>query len=525
MTWIDALSAAELEAKGKVVVRHEGRQVLVLRTPKGVFACTNRCPHEGYPLSEGVLSDGHVLTCNWHNWKFDLASGETLVGGDRLPHFPVQIRDGRVLLDITPPDPAERRRAVLAGLPKALEDVDQQRLVREVARLAAIGADPVEAIGCAVDWAAERLEFGTTHAVAGAPGWLALYDRAETGEDERLAALGEILGHFADDVRGAERFPFPTGRAPWNEARFLAAIEAEDEASAVAGLRGALAEGLSPRDLLPTLVSAALAHYADFGHSLIYAVKTVELAHRLGAQSAGPLLLMLVRSLIYAAREDRLPEFRDYAGHHRAWGRDTPGKAAPLEAQALRGTSARSAMAVVAAWSAHFTPEAIFAVLVEAAAWILLHVDARVLTRIDAPLADNVGWLDFTHALTFADAARTAVDVRPELWPSALLQLACFIGRNSGYVDPDLDARPYAVSDHGEFLAERISRLFDHGRDRFIISVHLVKTLLAGEALMAALPDKAPLIASALNRFLAAPMKGRHVLRTARQMRVLVGEE
>jgi nitrite reductase/ring-hydroxylating ferredoxin subunit len=525
MTWIDALSAAELEAKGKAIVRHDGRQFLVLRTPAGVFACTNRCPHEGYPLSEGVLSDDRVLTCNWHNWKFDLASGETSVGGDRLPHFPVQIRDGRVWLDIAPPDPEERRRAVLAALPKALEDVDQQRLVREVARLARIGADPVDAIRCAVDWASDRLEFGTTHAVAGAPGWLSLCDRATTGEDEKLAALGEILGHFADDVRGVQRFPFPTGSAPWSEARLLSAIEAEDEATALAVLRGGLAGGLSPRDLLPTLVTAALAHYADFGHSLIYAVKTVELARRLGAETAEPLLSMLVRSLIYAAREDRLPEFRDYAGYRRAWGQDSSGKVAPLEAEALRGKSAKSVMSVVAAWSARHTPEAIFAVLVEAAAWILLHVDERVLTRIEAPLADNVGWLDFTHALTFADAARTAADLRPELWPNALLQLACFIGRNNGYVDPSLDVRAYAVSDHRESLAQRTSALFDHGRDRFIISVHLVKTLLAGEALMATLPDKAPLIAAALNRFLDAPMKGRHVLRTARQMRDLVAEE
>lgn len=67
--------------------------------------------------------------------------------------------------------------------------------------------------------------------------------------------------------------------------------------------------------------------------------------------------------------------------------------------------------------------------------------------------------------------------------------------------------------------------LLDHGRDRFIISVHLIKTLLAGEALMAALPDKVSIIGAALNRFLDAPMKGRHVLRTARQMRDLVAQE
>ena len=525
MSWIDALSAAELEIKSKAVVRHEGRQYLVLRTPDGIYACTNRCPHEGYPLSEGVLTEGHILTCNWHNWKFDLASGETLVGGDKLPRCAVEIRDGRVLLDITPADPAAIRTKALAGLPKALEDVDQQRLVREVARLSRIGGDPVDAVRLAVDWAADRLEFGTTHAVAGAPGWLALHDRADTDPEQKLAALGEILGHFADDVRGVARFPFAPGRAPWDETRFRASIEAEDEATAVALLRGGLAEGLSPRDLLPSLVAAALSHYADFGHSLIYAVKTVELARRLGAGSAEPLLSMLARSLIYGAREDRLPEFRDYATRREAWRTEIAHKPEPLAAEALRGKSAKSAMAVVAGWSAHYTPEAIFATLVEAAAWILLHVDERSLTRIDAALADNIGWLDFTHALTFADAARTAVEVRPDLWPNSLLQLACFIGRNSGYVDPERDERPYAVSDLSEFLARRTAALFDHGRDRFIISVHLIKTLLAGEALMVALPDKAPLIAAALNRFLDAPMKGRHVLRTARQMRELVAQE
>ena len=64
-----------------------------------------------------------------------------------------------------------------------------------------------------------------------------------------------------------------------------------------------------------------------------------------------------------------------------------------------------------------------------------------------------------------------------------------------------------------------------HGRERFIISVHLIKTLLAGEALMQALPEQTPLLAASLNRFLTAPMKGRHVLRTARQMWELVEEE
>ncbi len=312
MSWIDAISLQHLAAKGKAVIRHDGRQILVVHGEAGVFACTNRCPHEGYPLSEGTLTDGCVLTCNWHNWKFNLASGETLVGGDRLTRFPVRLDNGRVLLDVTPPDPAHRRAEVLAGVVRGLQDLDQQRMVRETARLIQLRADPADAVRTAIGWAAERLEFGMTHAFAGAADWLRLADRPAGSDDEKLAAFGEILGHIADDAQGGGHFPFPAGSVAWNEAAFLDAMEREDEAAAIPMLRGALGDGMTPDDLMPVLAAAALAHYAGFGHSLIYAVKAVELARRLGADVAEPLLCLLGRNLIYARREDLLPEFRDY---------------------------------------------------------------------------------------------------------------------------------------------------------------------------------------------------------------------
>jgi nitrite reductase/ring-hydroxylating ferredoxin subunit len=524
MTWIDALPLAELAANGKALVRHAGRQILLLHTERGVFACANRCPHEGYPLSEGSLADDCVLTCNWHNWKFDLVSGATLVGGDQLPRYPVRLEAGRVWLDITPPDPELRRQAALAGVVKALEDIDQQRLVRETARLVRVGADPAEAIAIAVSWMAERLEFGTTHAIAGAPDWLRVSEQPGIGDTHRIAGVGEILGHIADDARTLRRYPFSAGETLWSEAAFLAAVEEEDEQTACALLRGALTAGRTVAELLPTLVTAALAHYADFGHSLIYAVKTAQLVERLGHGTAEPLLLMLARSLVYATREDLLPEFRDFHARVANWG-DVHEPCAPLDSAALRRTTPKSAMAAVSAWAAHHPPEAIFAVLVESAAWTLLHVDERLLVSVEAKLADNISWLDFTHMLTFAEAADTAVHLRPALWPAVLLQLACFIGRNAGYVDASLDARSYAVADIASFISERRNALFDHGRSRFIISVHLVKTLLAASSLMTALPVQAPLLAASLNRFLTAPMKGRHVLRTARQMWDMVEQE
>src|SRR6202012_50700 len=158
--------------------------------------------------------------------------------------------------------------------------------------------DPAEAVATAVAWTAERFEFGTTHAIAGAPDWLELHDRQGTSTVERLAAIGEILGHIADDARSGRTFPYPTGEAAWDETGFLNAIEHEDESRAIALIRGALGSGLRAKDLMPTLAAAALGHYADFGHSLIYVVKTVALVERLGPAAAEPLLAMLVRSLV-----------------------------------------------------------------------------------------------------------------------------------------------------------------------------------------------------------------------------------
>ena len=73
--WVAAADRAKLAKDGRAVVRIEGKQIALFDTPQGIFACNNRCPHEGYPLREGSLDDQCRLTCNWHNWKFRLADG------------------------------------------------------------------------------------------------------------------------------------------------------------------------------------------------------------------------------------------------------------------------------------------------------------------------------------------------------------------------------------------------------------------------------------------------------------------
>ncbi len=49
--------------------------VLLARTPDGLFAVDDRCPHMAAPLSSGTLG-GCVVDCPLHSGRFDLCSGE-----------------------------------------------------------------------------------------------------------------------------------------------------------------------------------------------------------------------------------------------------------------------------------------------------------------------------------------------------------------------------------------------------------------------------------------------------------------
>ncbi|MSP50634.1 MAG: hypothetical protein EXQ95_15085 [Alphaproteobacteria bacterium] len=77
MAWEKALQLDRLKRDGRAVAKIGNRQVALFQTEGGILACNNRCPHEGYPLREGNLDGACILTCNWHNWKFDLRPAGT----------------------------------------------------------------------------------------------------------------------------------------------------------------------------------------------------------------------------------------------------------------------------------------------------------------------------------------------------------------------------------------------------------------------------------------------------------------
>ncbi len=514
--WQDAIEYQALREAGSKIVKIGSKQIALFDRDGAVYACNNRCPHEGYPLKEGTVSGECTLTCNWHNWKFDLRTGDNAYGGDRLRVYPVRIENGMIQLDVADAPAHERIAHALDNLHDSFDKHEYDRMAREIARMDKAGGDPLDAVRKTIQWTHDRFEFGigTTHAPMAAVDWLNLRNTRAHDQATRLMPIHEIVANFAWDCQREPVYPYPTTVTPWNEDGFVDAVEAEDEKTAIAYVRGALEDNLNWSDLERGFARAALAHYLDFGHGAIYVLKTGELIEHLGQDVVEPLLLMLTRGLVMSWREDLIPEFRSYASILENWGANQEKTVSPED---FDGLGPKKAMLMAA--QASQAPAELYDVLLEMNARSLLKFDLDVQDATDQSIAHNHTWLSVTHEVTFANAARQLAQKFPELWPSALLQMCCFFGRNSEAQDPSIDLADWKVDDTEDFLATAFDSLFDHSQFEYIVTAHLIKTVTAVSDEIdnnADAPWKPTLLAG-LNRFLHSPLKRRHSLRTAKQ--------
>lgn len=518
--WTEALASSELDDKPKVV-KLGARQIAIFRSGDRIYACNNRCPHEGYPLSEGTLSDGCVLTCNWHNWKFDLSSGETLVGGDRLRRYSVREENGTVFVDLSDPPGSDVIDAAIADMLDSFDDHEYDRMAREIARIMKAGGDPLVAVHAALNATFDRFEYGMSHTIAVAADWLALYRGFDGDPERQLTCITEIVAYLAWDTQRQRTFPYPRSARPYDTGKFVAAIEHEDEEAAIAFVRGALRDGLGFDDLYEGLARAALAHYQDFGHSLIYVLKAREFVAAAGPETLEPVLLLLVRSLVYATREDLIPEFKAYAPALAGWSND----GSVPDTKILQAGGVAPAVNEIA--KSGPDPLTVYNALFDAASWQMLHMDIGYSLATRGPVQDNVGWLSFTHTLTFANAVRRVCTDFPTLWPAGLLQIGCFLGRNGKYVDATQDGQQWHVDDPLAFVKEKRDGVIDHGQFEYIVAAHMLKLSHALAEEIEAQPNASwtSIAAAALNRFLNSPLKRKHPLRTARQALEMVKRE
>jgi nitrite reductase (NADH) small subunit/3-phenylpropionate/trans-cinnamate dioxygenase ferredoxin subunit len=91
VAFVAAAKVGEIAPGRGKVVRAGDREIGLFRVGESYCAIENTCPHRGGPLGEGDL-DGTVVTCPWHGWTFDVATGCSPVNpAAKVRTFPVEV--------------------------------------------------------------------------------------------------------------------------------------------------------------------------------------------------------------------------------------------------------------------------------------------------------------------------------------------------------------------------------------------------------------------------------------------------
>jgi nitrite reductase/ring-hydroxylating ferredoxin subunit len=95
---------ADFPASKGTPVQIGNRRLAIFRVDEQVFAVDDRCPHRGFPLHDGAVSDSTVR-CRTHGSCFDLSSGAVLRGPASRPlrAYPTRCDGDQVLVDLPEP--------------------------------------------------------------------------------------------------------------------------------------------------------------------------------------------------------------------------------------------------------------------------------------------------------------------------------------------------------------------------------------------------------------------------------------
>ncbi len=113
--WLRITAAVNIPLREGRVVKLGTHEVAVFNLGDRFLAIDNRCPHEGGPLCDGIVTGASVV-CPLHAWKISLETGAVERPGAAAPclrTYPTRVEDGVVLLEI--PRSAEAAEAAGEG--------------------------------------------------------------------------------------------------------------------------------------------------------------------------------------------------------------------------------------------------------------------------------------------------------------------------------------------------------------------------------------------------------------------------
>jgi nitrite reductase/ring-hydroxylating ferredoxin subunit len=525
-TFVAVLNLADFPEGAIRMVRVEERRVCLIRTSAGVFAIDNACPHEGYGLTQGELI-GEQLTCVWHNWKFNVTSGKCVQGEEDVVSHHVRIDpDGTINVALQTPGPLELRPRLIESLRAGIANNYVGQISRDVIRLLKADANPGELVLEAVNFGAPRAEYGWGHSIAAATDALAMSE-LYAGDNRALPIVHAIAG-IADSERSRPIEPLPEPMPVASRGGlelFRDLIEAEKLEDAQSLLRGAIHQGFGAEQLTTWFTSVVSAHHLSYGHGAIYVQKAFELLEMIGWESADTVLPYLVPTIVYGTREDKLPYMKPFMRR--------------LHDVDL---SALAAVPVSGSWEGRdglvkglLGPDkgVAFSLAVEAlqqGSGVTGVLDAAVLASSERMLRydihgeheflDDFNWLDITHGVTYAHAARWHYRAHPgpETVRLALFStfLAFWTGRHEWHTTVHERQHVDALSDNLHAYGIRLQQAsFEVPAAAPIMQVHAIKNSRAAAIESAALNSLIPL--QAAQRFLEAPKMHRIVASTVAQ--------
>ena len=305
---------ATLREQGREIVAPSGKSVVLFHHEGDVYAVDNRCPHMGFPLSEGTIEDG-ILTCHWHHARFELSCGDTFdIWADDVQTYPTRVEDGDVFIDPDPePDiPPETywRNRLVDGMSETVSLV----IAKAVINLDTLGEGfhlPLET----------ALEFGISYR---ATGWgrglttLAtmanLHDWVDQPEKRRAMYLGtrEVATNCAGEPPRFEQYALGNEQLGKERLKgwFRENCEVRDEDGTERTIRTAAAT-LPPEEIVEILVSAATDHlYLNRSHTLDFINKACETLDNLGWDRAPAVFGAVVPQLTAADRAEERSAWR-----------------------------------------------------------------------------------------------------------------------------------------------------------------------------------------------------------------------
>jgi nitrite reductase/ring-hydroxylating ferredoxin subunit len=293
----------ELKQKGCIVVRGAVHPIAVFYDKGTVHAVDNRCPHMGFPLSRGSVSDG-ILTCHWHHARFDLSSGCTFdLFADDVLTADVEIRDGVVFVSSTT-NLAEPRAHWQKRLVEGMAQDIGLVIAKSIIALQRAGVDYREMLR-------DAAIFGVTHRDGWASGMTIMTAMANLvpalPQELQFFALYQGMTHVADDCAG--QIPRRDRQAlegsdvsldtlrqwlrKWTRVRHRDAAERT--------LLTAIQQCATPAQLAEMLLTAVTdRYYADGGHALDFINKSLELLDLIGWEHAEKIIPSVVRGLVGA---------------------------------------------------------------------------------------------------------------------------------------------------------------------------------------------------------------------------------